>query len=472
MIYSARQRHALVIGGGYWNQAGDNNVWRIPLGDGPSVPIGHWDFINSQLGNLDYLSSVYWRVAMGRGNAALKYFDSDGYARNPGAYTAAGMGGMRVDPSDGTTWFTTWSGNTVNVRRDNGSTRRDALQRDTRLAQSPRRMRPTRWCPITITRPFFGNGLNLKWQNVNDYILGTWHTSFVAPGSNSNWQWTHIPAIAHRNFSEAWAHRRNRGTTRSAGRRSPNAPNCGGPVRTRPQSGASCTYDYYGSNYAENLYGFPCGASLWANDLVFGLNGDWWIGGDGGVCRYSSLYPPTGFAGNLFAPTIGTNVKKLSVDGDGRIWAAVMPDAAGNSGGLSAYEVLGPANTLGTVRTQDWNWLTAPIGSLTSLANGWNSGIRAITANGERVWMALNTDANNGPLAMYSPRWQQLGGSNEGSLWSVRKVFLARGRAFLATNSDRSGDIATRWDHVGRSGVGGRESGDRRSTRPHLDRRE
>ena len=50
-----------------WNQAGDNNVWRIPLGDGPSVPIGHWDFVNSQLGNIDYLSSVYWRVAIGRG---------------------------------------------------------------------------------------------------------------------------------------------------------------------------------------------------------------------------------------------------------------------------------------------------------------------------------------------------------------------------------------------------------------------
>ena len=32
------------------------------------------------------------------------------------------MGGMRVDPSDGTTWFTTWSGNTVNLRRDTGST--------------------------------------------------------------------------------------------------------------------------------------------------------------------------------------------------------------------------------------------------------------------------------------------------------------------------------------------------------------
>jgi ligand-binding sensor domain-containing protein len=196
-------------------------------------------------------------------------------------------------------------------------------------------------------------------------------------------------------------------------------------------------YEYYGTTYAENLYGFPCGTSLWAKDLVFGLNGDWWIGGDGGVCRYSSAFPPTNFLGNLFAPTIGTNVKKLSVDGDGRIWAAVMPDSAGNSGGLSAYEVLGPANTLGTVRTQDWNWLTAPIGTLTSLANGYDSGIRAITANGERVWMALNTDPSNGPLAMYSPRWQQLTTANEGSLSGVRKVFLARGRAFLATNGDR-----------------------------------
>ena len=182
---------------------------------------------------------------------------------------------------------------------------------------------------------------NLKWQNVNDYILGTWHNSFVGPGVG-NWDWTHIPAIAHRNFSEAWAIVEP--WYNSIGRPG-NAPDAG-PVPTRPQLGR-LYYEYYSANYAENLYGFPCGASLWAKDLVFGLNGDWWIGGDGGVCRYSSVYPPTGFAGNLFAPTIGTNVKKLSVDGDGRIWAAVMPDAAGNSGGLSAYEVLGPANTLG-----------------------------------------------------------------------------------------------------------------------------
>ena len=97
--------------------------------------------------------------------------------------------------------------------------------------------------------------------------------------------------------------------------------------------------------------------------------------------------------------------------------------------------MLGPANTLGTVRTQDWNWLTAPIGTLTSVANGWNSGIRTLTANGERVWMALNTDPLNGPLAMYSPRWQQLTGLNEGSLWGAKRVFLTRGRAFIASDT-------------------------------------
>ena len=282
VIYSPRQRHALVIGGGYWNQAGDNNVWRIPLGDGPSVPIGHWDSINSQLGNLDYLSSVYWRVAMGRANAALKYFDSDGYARNPGAYTAAGMGGMRVDPSDGTTWFTTWSGNTVNVRRDNGSTVENRYS-ETRVTPVTAANAPDAVVPYNNHTPFFGSGLNLKWQNVSDYSNGTWHNSFVGPGVG-NWDWTRIPAIAHRNFSEAWAIVEPWYT--SLGRPG-NAPDAGGPTPTRPQLGR-LYYEYYGSNYAENLYGFPCGASLWAKDLVFGLNGDWWIGGDGGVCRYSS----------------------------------------------------------------------------------------------------------------------------------------------------------------------------------------
>jgi hypothetical protein len=454
VIYSPRQRHALVIGGGYYNTSGANNVWRIPLGDGPSVPIGHWDFINSQLGNLDYLSSVYWRVAMGRQSAALKYFDSDGYARSPGPYSAAGMGGMTIDPSDGTTWFTTWNGSTVNVLRDTGSTV-ETRYSETRGSPITSPYAPDAVVPYNNHTPFFGNGYNLKWQNVNDYILGTWHNSFVAPGPFGVWEWTRIPAIAHRNFSEAWALVQPWYTVICKAVE-PNAPNCGGPTPGRAQLGR-LYYEYYGTTSAENLYGPPCGTSLWATDLVFGKNGDWWIGGDGGVCRYSAAYPPSaGWGGNLFVPTIGTNVKKLSVDGDGRIWAAVMPDASGRSGGLSAYEVLGPVNTLGTVRTQDWNWLTAPIGTLTSLANGWDSGLRAITANGERIWMALNTDVNNGPLAMYSPRWQQLTATNEGSLWGVRRVFLARGRAFLATNGDRLATLqpdGITWDDRTLAGV-------------------
>jgi hypothetical protein len=84
VIYSPRQRHALVIGGGYYNTSGASNVWRIPLGDGPSVSIGHWDSISSGLGNIDYMSSVYWRVAVGRTNGAVKYFDSDYGVRYPG----------------------------------------------------------------------------------------------------------------------------------------------------------------------------------------------------------------------------------------------------------------------------------------------------------------------------------------------------------------------------------------------------
>ena len=254
----------------------------------------------------------------------------------------------------------TWNGNTVSVKRDTGSAI-ETRYSETRVLPDRAADAPDAVVPYNNHTPFFGNGYNLKWQNVNDYILGTWHNSFVGPGTSASgngrtFRPSRIATSAKRGRSSS------RGTPRSAGLQCADAPNAAARS-PHARSWGDCTYEYYGTNYAENLYGFPCGTSLWAKDLVFGLNGDWWIGGDGGVCRYSALYPPTGFAGNLFVPTIGTNVKKLSVDGDGRIWAAVMPDAAGNSGGLSAYEVLGPANTLGTVRTQDWNWLTAPIGS-------------------------------------------------------------------------------------------------------------
>ncbi|HTP07951.1 MAG TPA: LamG domain-containing protein, partial [Anaerolineae bacterium] len=430
VIYSARQRHALVIGGGYWNTAGDTNVWRIPLGDGPSVPVGNWDFINSGVGNLDYMSSIYWRMAMGRANGRVRYFDADKSAPDislPGGIT--GLSNLVVSPYDGTTWFSVYGSNFVGIQRDTGTNSITTNYNESRATAVTPPYAPGAVMPYG-TRPFFGNGLDFKWRTFLDQLLNTWSSSFVAPPSNPNWQWTHIPAIAQRGDGDVWV--LVEPWYDSIGR--PNVPNTGGPVSVRPLLG-HLTYDYVGGTSSEATFGNPCGTNLYASSMVLGLNGDWWIGGLGGVCRYSAAYPPNlGYGGNLFVPTTGVNVVKLSVDGDGRVWAALMPDTNGNSGGLSAYEVLGPA--LGTVRTQDWNWLTAPIGERTSLANGYNSGIRTLTANGERVWMALNTDPLNGPLAMYSPRWQQLTGANEGNLGGVRHVFLARGRAFFATTND------------------------------------
>jgi hypothetical protein len=433
VIYSARHRHALVIGGGYWTSSGDTNVWRIPIGNGPSVPIGNWNFINSFLGNLDYMSSVYWRVAMGRANGAVQYYDSDRYVRNPPAMGMTGLRALTLNPYDGSTWFSMYGSNFVGIKKDTGAPAVTTMYNEARGTAVSYSDAPGAVMPFG-NRPFFGNGYDFKWRTFDDYLFNTWSSSFIAPGTGT-WQWTHIPAIAHKADGDVWALVEPWYTV-ICGPEGPLAPSCGGPVAGRAMLGR-LTYDYLSGSSYPATYGYPCGTSLWASDMLIGPNGDWWIGGDGGVCRYSSVYSPIYYAGNLFVPTIGTNVKKLSVDGDGRIWAALMPDGSGNSGGLSAYEVLGPANTLGTVRTQDWNWLTAPIGTLTSLANGWDSGIRTMTANGERIWMALNTDPLNGPLAMFSPRWQQLTASNEGSLWGVRKVFLARGRAFLATNGDR-----------------------------------
>ena len=329
----------------------------------------------------------------------------------------------------------TWNGNTVNVKRDTGSAI-ETRYSETRVLPIAARLRPTPWCPITITRRSLAAVYNLKWQNVNDYVTGNLAQQFRRAGRQATGTGRIFPPSRIATFSEAWAivepwytSLGRPAITRCAEcRASRHAPAAGTAVLTNtmaPTTPRICT-------------AFPaapvCGRKTWCSASTA-------IGGSaatGGVCRYSAPVSAHEFCWAISScrPS-ARNVVKLSVDGDGRIWAAVMPDVSGNSGGLSAYEVLGPANTLGTVRTQDWNWLTAPIGSRHLTANGWNSGIRAITANVERVWMALNTDPNNGPLAMYSPRWQQLTAANEGSLWGVRKVFLARGRAFLATNGDR-----------------------------------
>ena len=44
------------------------------------------------------------------------------------------------------------------------------------------------------------------------------------------WQWTRIPAIAHRNFSETWALVQPWYTVDLQAANGPNAPNCGGPM--------------------------------------------------------------------------------------------------------------------------------------------------------------------------------------------------------------------------------------------------
>jgi hypothetical protein len=62
---------------------------------------------------------VYWRQCCT--NGAVKYFDSDYGVRYPGNLNATGLGGMTTDKNDGTTWFSTWNGNTVSIKRDTGS---------------------------------------------------------------------------------------------------------------------------------------------------------------------------------------------------------------------------------------------------------------------------------------------------------------------------------------------------------------
>ena len=111
------------------------------------------------------------------------------------------------------------------------------------------------------------------------------------------------------------------------------------------------------------------------------------------------------------------------------MWVAFSSNN-GLSGGLVAYQPVTTTNGTG-LRTAEFNWSNAPVGSNFYYSGNWDSSLRAVGAVDERVW----TGKTNGQLTTLAQRWQQLDQSDDIGSKVVEGVWLVRGRAFLATSN-------------------------------------
>jgi hypothetical protein len=440
-VYSDRNRHALFIGGGAYLSNGDSEVYRIPLGDGPSVPIGRWDFpqpVGNQVNSITGGKSVYVGT---NGSGFYRYYPNGSQVQIPGyVYGSAGgvVNGMYYDPSSSKLWFGTndayfWSYDGSALNGYNNTNTTSALVD-----------------PVYSTDGlFFGHANGAAWKPL--LVGSSWQNSLAE----------HVTALASRagdspggfgQFYE-WA---------AVG--SPIIPRPSAPITSGLNSpNNDYIFDYklhrltfnlfVGGSGTDTDFGTPCGISP-INDIRFDRNGDFFIPNTYGVCfignnpNYSSS-----LVGNELHPLIAGYPIAASMDAEGRIWVASLGNnSSNNSGGLIAYEPVGNWPTI-TVTTSEYNWLNAPVGSRVYGGGTWQSPLTAVGAIDERVWAGRS----DGQLVTLAQRWQQIDQSDNIDRQAIENIWMARGRAFLSQNTAAGGNLyvlqpdGKTWDN--RSGI-------------------
>jgi len=433
-VYSPRNRHALIMGGGAFGSSGSAVVWRIPLGDGPLVRLGRWDFIEFAY-NVNSIDGAGANVIVGAGNGALQYYD---YQYNTGAaplttyyYAATGFNRVRWDESRQQPYLAQNGG--VYLGWPNGSI--TTLFNPITCGVSGYR------CPVLALEPA-DNQLPIIGLNGNTGTSpGGVNSAWVPYGSSSNYTYqARFPACSVSpdirfkgwnfltNTSDYWGLTY---ATFCGPALMASTPLATTGVMTSVTEGiAAPAYStvnlrrlrvsLVSGNWSEFDLGPVCDSSaIFPTAMAFGKNGDLWLAGTGGVCRY----PAGGLPGsaspayNVFNLPYATSATGVSVDRDGRVWFST-------NGGLSAFEARydGTAS-IATLRASDWNRFNAPIGS-----GAGSSSLTTVAAVDERAY------ASRGNMVFtFAPRWQQLDSNNNMFGRTVQKLWTARGRLFAST---------------------------------------
>ncbi|MFN8533508.1 MAG: LamG-like jellyroll fold domain-containing protein [Dehalococcoidia bacterium] len=441
-IYDPKARHALLVGGASGGTP-RNTIWRIPLGDGPAVPVGRWDFVTNITTQIGSIHGSGNRVAMGGGpkyylwdeNKGLRIEDTsnnqvkwDPVLRRLWALRSDRADWIEFSP-EGFASF----GAVVPPPYGNGF---DGLQS---FDIAPVGFAAPGVRSTKAFQPIFGAYLKGGFGEPYTYDARIVMSLFADAFGQTGQYWYEtgqtginflISAITHQDFNTAWYTQRN---------------NPGDEERLRILS----YYGYLRPGGAGDAkpstadYGQACGVGANAMDIVqsmtFGPNNDLWIvavgsatnanfpnsQAGGGICRVLNLPGAAQF--QMIDPSAKPRAYQVSVDRDGRVWVVRDHSSLLPGGGISVFQSV---PSTGELRTGDFNWLNAPVGSnvFKTTSGGWVSPYRSVGAVDERVWFG----SPSGLLATVAQRWAQVDRANSIRDKTIEKIFLARGRAFMA----------------------------------------
>jgi hypothetical protein len=382
----------LVIGGA----TGDSdyqNVWRIPLGTGPLVPLGRWDFPTPVGASVKAIDGSGDTVVIATGGSGA-YRIEDGGTRHQ--YTPASLGsasGFVYDASLSSAGTIRLATDDAGAAVDNGST-------------------------VTIygstifgTDQVYSVGRGAFYGTNGEGLWRQYYSAFPPPGGtywSQHFAGQSVKSIALRDTGDLYV--------------------------LTPNNLKRLQYSSILSGGTETDYGSPC-ALLSLSDLAFGDNGDWWIvapgnefGGDG-ICRILAASTPGTGATVPVSPALGEIATTVDVDRDGRVWVSLADNGGDASGGLVVFGV--DEGGASQVTSSEFNWLNAPLGDDTGSTLMWDSTVSAVGAVEERVWAGKE----DGRLVTLAQRWQQVDQNADVSSSSIQNVWTARGRAFMATSN-------------------------------------
>ncbi len=402
VVFDSLNRRAIVMGG--YAGVAKRDIWRIPLGDGPAIGVGRWDFPQAAGSYVTAIHGDEKKVVVGTFSSGLYVYDSGGSRTHwtPGLLGSANgyVSDVRYNAPNDHVWAATNDAGGKLITNTATTYDSSVLGTNQILAVDT--------YPGYVDfngAPFFGAaaGQGLRWRDFSLFALPGgyyWRTDF--PGQSIN-------ALAHRAVGDVWG------------------ISSGQLVRmvyTPGLFGSTVTTSTFTSVASCDLLTPP--------DLAFDRSGDLWVVSPNtillaaqgpnvpalsgqGICQI--IRPTSTMASQLRTPSIGAAATSVDVDSDGRIWVA-LHSQFGESGGLVTYQ-----NLSGTLRVAETNWLTAPVGS--------NSNFTAVGAADERVW----TGRSDGRLITVAPRWQQFDEVANLSQYQVYGMWTARGRLFLAAGS-------------------------------------
>ncbi len=401
--FDPRSSQALLIGG-LRSSSARSTIWRLPLGSGPALPLGRWDYpqpVGAQVNAIDGDEEQVYLAT--DGDSAYRY-GSDGartrYPTGAGGLLVADINDAAYHQPSGETWFATSSGAQV----DDGSTI---------TTYSNAALGTTSVRAVDVVSAPDGSGSwvvlatddGLRWTTDTGGTR-TWNAAFA--GEN-------VLNVAHRAPGDVWA-------------------------VINEFSASDLLQLEYGTTTTTRTFPDVCPINP-AGALSIGSTGDWWLGANvagefqvEGLCRIPAASTPG--AGNVLADIFASDIDTAS---DGRVWVAqdaiqieVSPTG---SRGLAAYEVRETQ-----VRTTFLDWLNAPLGTTelgtSSFEPGegqpvWVGEYNAVGAVDERIWAGNAA----GEIATVAPRWQQLDESNSLDEQVIEGIWTVRGRVFMSSTS-------------------------------------